>query len=182
MFALSSCLVTVFYTSIVYFNKIAITGSLLMSQGAVRFLNIALLSLWLVFSPLVGYIIDAKKLRSHSVMKFASFATMIFSPAALFYFDHSGYNISMFVAFQVVLTMLHIMFCASTPKLICSLFQAQMRNTNTSVSYAIGSSFTAAAVPFLNDYAFNCFGIKGIGIVIFIFAFIGFLACFKQER
>jgi|GEM_PF-3130076 len=181
VFALSSCLVAIFYTTIVYFSKIS-SITLGMTSQEIKIVNAILLSMWLLLSPLVGYVIDAKKLDPHSVMRFASASIMVFAPIVLVYFSYYGYSVAMFVSFQVILTMLHVMFCAPTPRLICGVFSNQLRNTNASLSYAIGSSFTAGLVPIFNDYLYKFFGIKGIGILIFLFAFVGLMGCMNKEK
>lgn len=181
VFALSSCLVAIFYTTIVYFTKLA-TVNLGIQPEETRMLNILLLLLWLCITPIVGYAIDNKKLSSIYTMKIASLFMVLFAPITLIYFDYNGYNIQMLLGFQIILSIFHIIFCAPTPKIICALFSNQLRNTNTSLSYSLGSSFTAAAIPFLNDYAYGYLGIKGVGLVISIFALIGFVACMPQHN
>lgn len=181
VFGLSACLVSVFYTSIVFLSKIG-SVSLGMSTKSIALLNALLLSIWFVCSPIVGYIIDYKKISSSKVMRVASMSIVVLAPSILFLFEVIGFSIKMFILFQILISVLHIGFCAPTPKLICGVFSNRLRNTNVALSYALGSSFAAAASPFLNEMIYQRAGIKGVGIMISLFALLGFFTCLIKEK
>lgn len=176
--AASACLVFIFYTTVIYFNKL-ITQKFDVSMKHVFCINIILHVFWIVLTPVFGLIADKYSIAHFKVMRLGSIVTICLGVPVLIVAYNSGYLL-LFVLAQIMITISHIIFCMPTPKMICSLFTVNTRNAHVSFSYAIGISIAASSMPSINGFAFTHGGIYGTAALIALFSLLGYLSTTKN--
>lgn len=120
--AASSCLIFIFFTIMIYCNKIIIQKFAIDMQ-TVFFINLVLHLVWVIFLPIVGIISDRYSIPIVRIMRTGSIATICIGIPALIFGYHSE-NIKIFMIAQLLVTLTHIIFCMPTPKMICSFLQS----------------------------------------------------------
>ncbi|MBA4697365.1 MAG: MFS transporter [Legionella sp.] len=175
IFLLSMALIFLFYTVTIYFNKIYSVQFALSNQQT-YLINFYLLATWALLTPLVGYLIDLRKLDPNRVMRLSCYFSMTVGLPLLFVAARYP-HFYLFLLAQIALTIAHILFCAPTPVIICRFFKFDKRNTHVGLSYGIGTSIAALLLP-LNDYFYNIYRIDGVIALLFIFILLGFFSTF----
>lgn len=173
---LSTALMFSFYTTTIYFNKILLSKFELARKDT-YLINFYLLTIWTFVTPLVGYIIDLKKINRLKIMRVGCCISVVLG-FPLLSLANTLNNLSIFLLAQIILTFSNILFCAPSPAIICSFFQINKRNTHVALSYALGSSVAAIILP-INDIFYNSFEINGIIFISLFFILFGFLSTFS---
>lgn len=91
----------------------------------------------------------------------------------------SSNSIISFIIAQIILTIFHIIFCVPIPKMICSFFNSNIRNTHVSFGYGLSISITAAFMPYINNLSYKYFSIYGLALNLLVFIVLGFLSTLK---
>lgn len=170
--------VFIFFTLMVYFNKIIIQQFSVGMQTAFS-INLMLNLMWAVFPPILGIIGDRFKLSFSKIMRFGSLGTVMSLP--LLIIASSLESLAAFILAQSLITLFHIVFCLPIPKMICSFFAINTRNAHVAFSYSIGVSVTAALMPTMNDFAYKTMHIYGTAGLLVLFAGLGFISTINKK-
>lgn len=176
--ASSACLIFIFYTVMVYFNKI-LSQKYGLSLKTTFSINILLHLIWVIITPMVGCFMDKYRVNYLKTMRFGSLSTMMIAIPMLL-IAVSQQSILLLVLAQIALMLSHVLFCCPTPQFICNFFKESVRNGHVSFSYALGISITAALMPFINDFMYKLLGIYGVAVAIFLFAILGLASTFDK--
>lgn len=172
-FLAGSCLVFIFYASLIYLNE-EIYQRNLASREEIFISNSILLALWVILPILLGYSVDRFKVNYKKVMM-AGALGVSFLVFPLLYLAQVGNTLSHFMIVQAVITVLHSAFCFSTPRYLGELFESKIRMTGVSLGYSLGASFTAALTPLICHGLFSAFGsLLALGLPIVVLS--GFAA------
>lgn len=176
VFAASSCLIFIFYTITIYFNKI-IMDKFHIELSSIFTLDILVLLICVMITPLLGFLSDRFFWNHLKIMRVGSIMFIFIGLPLIVLAFNSGVLIY-FIGTQLLLTAFHMIFCMPTPKMICAFFAKQTRNTHVAFGYSFGVSVTAAFMPTINNFVYYNFGFFGIASALAMFSAMGYISTF----
>lgn len=175
----ASMLVLVFYGSLIYLNE-RVHQDLGIARSEIFKANTFLLSLWILFPPCIGYIVDKFLFSYRKIMKFSAAGIFFTAPLLGLALESSSYS---FVLAAQILTHLFLMtFGLCTPRFFGDLFAEDARNTAVSTTYSLGASFTSALAPAICHGSIALFHANLAICVPFMLAALMAITIFRKRR
>jgi MHS family proline/betaine transporter-like MFS transporter len=152
--AIGGCGHILLYMSSIYMN-VVYTTILKIPNFQVLALNTAVLGLWVIISPVMGFFSDKIGIR-----KFMAGAAMIaiFAAYPLFAFLEQNLTIKGVIIFQIILTVIGAAFVAPISGLFVSLFPVRERYSGVAFSITLGQALFGGTTPLISTYLVSVTG------------------------